>query len=234
MDIKKYISGWLDSSIKNKLGTGLLMGAAICYLILAIQLLVFASKFDGVGIVLGVFLFLLILFAFHVILTIGLLGSFDIVTSITKTWAILLVVTDVWAGLEMFIIFVIFKNILSPVVSLLSSALSVFGTPSFVFFIIFAQLFTIATIFTLKVTDGPKSRLAALIFCVITGMVGGHLFYVGRTKAALVRIIFTITIVLYFVPAIMEIIDFILICCGKFKDVNKAPVVEWIPGVKKQ
>ncbi|MDE6069082.1 MAG: NINE protein, partial [Treponemataceae bacterium] len=71
------------------------------------------------------------------------------------------------------------------------------------------------------------SRLAALVFCILTGMFGGHLIYANRTKKAVLRIVLTVTLVLSFVSAVLAIIDIIKIVIGKFTDGEGRVITEW-------
>lgn len=232
MDVKKFISKWLDSDIKNKIGTGLWAAAGICWLIIAIQWLCFTKKiFDFAGSAGGsiyllyfiVFLLLLILFVFYAILTVGLLGSINICASIIKTWAILTIFSDIVYLIE----FLIANKVMH---GMLSSMFKQVGLGSTLVIIIVSQVFTIASLFTVTVTNAPKSRLATLLFCILTGAIGGHLFYVGRNKGAIVRAVLSLTFIASFVSTILTIVDIVLIAIGKFKDADGNLVTEWIPG----
>lgn len=232
MDVKKFISKWLDSDIKNKIGTGLWAGAGICWLIIAIQWLCFTKKiFDFAGSAGGsiylsyfiVFLLILFVFAFYGILTVGMLGSNNICASIIKTWAILSIFSDIIYIIE----FLIANKIMH---GMLSSLFKEVGLTSTLVIIIISQVFTIAALFLVTVTDAPKSRLAALLFCILTGAIGGHLFYVGRNKGAIVRAVLSLTFIAAFVSSVLTIVDIVLIALGKFKDANGNLVTEWIPG----
>lgn len=232
MDVKKFISKWLDSDIKNKIGTGLWAAAGICWLIIAIQWLCFTKKiFDFAGSAGGsiyllyfvVFLLILFVFVFYGILTVGQLGSINICASIIKTWGILTIFSDIVYLIEFFIANKIMQGMLSELIENV-------GLGSTLVIIILSQVFTIAALFTVTVTDAPKSRLATLLFCILTGAIGGHLFYVGRNKGAIVRAILSLTFIASFVSAILTIIDIVLIAIGKFKDAKGNLVTEWIPG----
>ena len=64
-------------------------------------------------------------------------------------------------------------------------------------------------------TNG-KSKVAAALLAFFIGGFGVHMFYVGRTKAGVLYLIFCWT----YIPALLALIDFIFILCGKFKDKN--------------
>ena len=89
------------------------------------------------------------------------------------------------------------------------------------------QLFTILGGFLLKVDDDKKSRVVTLILWLFMGMFGGHLLYVKRTGAAVVRMVLTVTGILAIIPFILGILDLIKILSGKFEDNNKQLIVDW-------
>lgn len=233
MDVKKFISKWLDSDIKNKIGTGLWAAAGICVLILGIKWLVAAGDLaDELGAsYFGVFLSMFLIFAFYIAIAIGILGSISICTAVVKTWGIMTIIYDIVFLIEIVIANVVMDKIAGiNLFDLLDSAFEAVGIGSTIVLIILTQIFTIASIFLLNVTDAPKSRLAALIFCILTGTVGGHLFYVGRNKGGIVRAILSITFIAAFVSWILTIVDLVLIAIGKFKDSDGNVVTEWISG----
>ncbi|XXJ18876.1 TM2 domain-containing protein [Desulfovibrio caledoniensis] len=69
--------------------------------------------------------------------------------------------------------------------------------------------------------SSEKSRKTALILCIALGIIGGHLFYVGRIGKG---ILYLLTGGLFFIGAIM---DAIAIASGSFKDNAGAPLREW-------
>lgn len=66
-----------------------------------------------------------------------------------------------------------------------------------------------------------KKRKTALVLCLVTGMFGGHLFYVGRIGKG---ILYACTGGLFLIGVIM---DAIAIASGSFKDNVDAPLREW-------
>ena len=66
-----------------------------------------------------------------------------------------------------------------------------------------------------------KSRLVALILCIILGVLGIHHFYVGRIGMG----------ILYFftggLACIGWIVDIVLILIGNYKDADGLPLTEW-------
>jgi hypothetical protein len=69
--------------------------------------------------------------------------------------------------------------------------------------------------------SSEKSRKTALITCLIGGMFGAHLFYVGRYGKGF---LYAMTGGFFFVGPIM---DTIAISSGSFKDNAGAPLREW-------
>ncbi|WP_026167509.1 TM2 domain-containing protein [Desulfovibrio oxyclinae] len=69
--------------------------------------------------------------------------------------------------------------------------------------------------------SSEKSRKTALIACLIGGIVGAHLFYVGRIGKG---VLYALTGGLFCIGATM---DLIAIWSGGFKDNAGAPLREW-------
>jgi len=69
--------------------------------------------------------------------------------------------------------------------------------------------------------SSDKSRRTALILCLVLGVVGGHLFYVGRIGKG---ILYLFTGGLFCIGALM---DAVAIWSGGFKDNADAPLREW-------
>lgn len=65
-----------------------------------------------------------------------------------------------------------------------------------------------------------KKKTTALILCLLLGVIGGHLFYVGRVTKGILYV-FTIGFC-----GVGVIIDFISILTGSFKDNVGAPLRE--------
>ncbi len=95
-------------------------------------------------------------------------------------------------------------------------------------FLVLSQVLTVLSSFLIKINSTKKTRLVALILCLFTWGVGGHLLYVGRTGKAVVRIIFTVTVVLMIIPVIFTLLDLVKILTGKFIDKEKQPVIDWV------
>jgi len=67
-----------------------------------------------------------------------------------------------------------------------------------------------------------KARLTVLIFCLLLGLWGGHRFYVGRRKSAILQIL-TLGGLTFWV-----LYDLILILLGEFEDGNGAKIKKWV------
>ena len=81
-------------------------------------------------------------------------------------------------------------------------------------------------------TDDPPSdklRLPALLFSLISvfGVLGIHLFYVGRTNAGIIRIIISATVYGLLITIPWAWIDAILIVSGEFKDDQGRRLIKW-------
>ncbi len=67
----------------------------------------------------------------------------------------------------------------------------------------------------------PKSRLAALLFCIFLGGLGIHRFYVGKVGTG-IAMIFTLGGL-----GIWVLIDIIMIATGSFTDIDGKYVLDW-------
>jgi TM2 domain-containing membrane protein YozV len=67
----------------------------------------------------------------------------------------------------------------------------------------------------------PKSRLVTFLLCTFLGTLGVHRFYVGKTGTG---ILWLFTLGLF---GIGTLIDWILIVCGEFKDIDELPIKNW-------
>ena len=67
----------------------------------------------------------------------------------------------------------------------------------------------------------PRSRLVALLFCVLLGVFGVHRFYVGKIGAGILMLV-TIGGL-----GIWTLIDLILIAVGSFRDKEGRRVFRW-------
>lgn len=224
---KNSVSAWLASSTLNKIGTALWTLAGIFYLVIGFKWLSLVNYAGLNNFKIG-FLLFLVYFLFYIGMTIGILLSNNLCATIARTWGVLAIVTAA-IYLIMFIVALIASKV-GPInfMRMLNSVKSAKGFGSFTILFLLAFCFTIATAFTVTVTDAPKSRLAALIFCLLTGVFGGHLIYANRAKQAILRIVFYITIFLAFVSGILAIIDLIKIIRGKFTDGNGVVLTEWM------
>jgi TM2 domain-containing membrane protein YozV len=67
----------------------------------------------------------------------------------------------------------------------------------------------------------PRSRLVALLFCILLGWIGVHRFYVGKTGTGVLMVL-TIGGL-----GIWTLIDLILIAVGSFRDKEGRRVFRW-------
>ena len=68
-----------------------------------------------------------------------------------------------------------------------------------------------------------KSRLGALLFCLLLGVFGAHRFYVGKYGTAILT-----TLTIGGVFGIWPIVDAILIIIGSFRDKRGRRVYNWL------
>ena len=69
--------------------------------------------------------------------------------------------------------------------------------------------------------ESPKSRLVALILCLLLGVFGVHRFYVGKVGTGVLQLL---TLGGF---GIWVIIDLILIVTGTFRDIDRRPLLRW-------
>ena len=67
----------------------------------------------------------------------------------------------------------------------------------------------------------PRSRLVALLFCILLGFLGVHRFYVGKIGTGILMLV-TIGGL-----GIWQLIDLILIAVGSFRDKENRRVFRW-------
>jgi len=67
----------------------------------------------------------------------------------------------------------------------------------------------------------PRSRLVALLFCVLLGWIGVHRFYVGKIGTGILMVV-TIGGL-----GIWTLVDLILIAVGSFRDKEGRRVFRW-------
>ena len=81
---------------------------------------------------------------------------------------------------------------------------------------------------TLK--DAPtsgKSRTMTLVLCLFLGMLGIHRFYTGKPGTAVVMLLCSVSVVLFWVTAIWVVVDFVSILIGGFRDGTNHVVRTW-------
>ena len=69
--------------------------------------------------------------------------------------------------------------------------------------------------------ESPKSRLVALILCLLLGVFGVHRFYVGKVGTGVLQLL------TFGGFGIWVIIDLILILTGTFRDIDRRPLLRW-------
>ena len=67
----------------------------------------------------------------------------------------------------------------------------------------------------------PRSRLVALLFCVLLGVFGVHRFYVGKIGTGILMLL------TFGGLGIWTLIDLILIAVGSFRDKEDQRVFRW-------
>ena len=73
-----------------------------------------------------------------------------------------------------------------------------------------------------QVANGSvKSKKVALLFCIFLGGFGVHRFYVGRVGTGVASVATLGGL------GVWTLVDFILILCNKFKDVDEQPLCNW-------
>lgn len=230
------MNAWLNSSIKNKVGTALWALSGI--LCLVVGILCF-NLFDEVGAgETGKFILLscIGLFVFHLAFTAGLLFSKDVCTGVVKTWGMLVIVADIFYIVAFLLGILLIGNILENIgfpIDILAmlpigDILSESGAIPFIILLIVTQASAIVSSLMIEASYTKKSKLAVLIFLIFTGIFGGHLFYVGKTKAGIIRGLLSATLILTFVTSILVLIDLVKLIIGKFSDANGELVQDWI------
>jgi hypothetical protein len=72
-----------------------------------------------------------------------------------------------------------------------------------------------------------RQVLVAFLLAFFLGMFGVHRFYVGKTGSGIAMVILTVTVVGAIVTAIWHVVDWIIILCGEFTDVEGRKVRRW-------
>jgi TM2 domain-containing membrane protein YozV len=76
---------------------------------------------------------------------------------------------------------------------------------------------------TTEISD--KSRLVALLFCILLGFLGVHRFYVGKIGTGILMLVTLGGL------GIWQLVDLILIAVGSFRDKENRRVFRWMePG----
>ena len=72
-----------------------------------------------------------------------------------------------------------------------------------------------------------KNRLVALLLSGFIGTLGIHRFYVKKIGTGVVQLLLTLSFIGIVVSAIWNLIDFITIACGEFKDIYGNKLTKW-------
>lgn len=218
---------WLQSGTKNIVGTILWGLSGILWLVLGIRWFALASEVGQLEILVLPYLANFILYA---ILTVGMIRSVNLCSALAKAWGILSIVMLIVGIVEIVVLLLVVDKMIDAInISGMFDSLSDSGGfTSWLVMLLLAEIFTIASAFTITVTNEKKSRLATLILAIFMGGIGGHLIYAQRTKAAVVRIVLNVTVFLSMVAGILWLIDFIKILKGTFKDSNGESIQEWV------
>jgi TM2 domain-containing membrane protein YozV len=73
----------------------------------------------------------------------------------------------------------------------------------------------------------PKLRLPTFLFAFFLGVLGIHRFYVGKTGSAIVMLILSLTVVGLLITSVWNLIDWICILSGTFRDADGLKIVKW-------
>ncbi|MCD8241708.1 MAG: TM2 domain-containing protein [Lachnospiraceae bacterium] len=71
---------------------------------------------------------------------------------------------------------------------------------------------------TIDPSISPKSWIATLLLCLFLGVIGIHRFYTGKIGTGIIMLVCAITGFGLVVTGIWALVDFIMVCMGKFKD----------------
>jgi len=72
-----------------------------------------------------------------------------------------------------------------------------------------------------------KLILPAFLLSFFLGPLGAHRFYVGKIGTGVVMLLLTISFVGLIVSAIWNLIDWITIICGEFRDGDGRKLTDW-------
>ena len=73
-------------------------------------------------------------------------------------------------------------------------------------------------------TMSSKNRMVALLLAFLFGVFGGHRFYAGKTKTAIIQLLTLGGL------GFWTLVDFVLILCGEFTDADGKRIGDWSPG----
>lgn len=72
-----------------------------------------------------------------------------------------------------------------------------------------------------------KSRSVAFLLSFFLGIFGAHRFYVGKGGTAVAQLLLTCTVLGIIISGIWNLVDWIMILAGNFKDKEGLVVSEW-------
>lgn len=76
-------------------------------------------------------------------------------------------------------------------------------------------------------TTSTKKILPAFLLSTFLGVFGAHRFYCGRTWSAVAMLLLTLSFIGLFVSAIWNLIDWIMLLVGSFKDGEGKKITSW-------
>lgn len=237
MNIKQSFSNWKNSSVTNKVGT--IFWAISTVLMMFAMILAPAADIDGYSS--ACFATAFPFFLINLVITFFLFLDVDIVKVIAKNFGYYLILCIVLVIFTLCVVLSILSNVIEPLAAVADAIgpkafFDVLGEAAgesfFALFpflaIVISAVLVIVGAFLISSSDRPKNRVCSLVMLILFGLLGGHLSYVKRTGAAVVRIILTVTIILMPVSELLCLIDFILILAGKFKDKQKNLITAWV------
>lgn len=87
--------------------------------------------------------------------------------------------------------------------------------------------------------ESTKCKLITLFYWIYFGGIGGHHFYLGNKKQAIIRLVITLICFIVFRSAslivlVLNIIDLIKLLTNKLYDGDGYPVLQWVIKKKKR
>lgn len=222
---------WAGSSVKNKIGTIIWCLASLCFL--ALTYFAIKANADGYEGTMALAMLALVNGVLYIAFAIGMFLGKNTCNSFVKVWGVIILIFDIVFAVALFVGVKVAGMILENMIGInpmemfwdaVVTVLQEFPTIPVIFGL--SQLLTFLSIFFVSVSDSKKSRLVALLFCIFTGLIGGHCIY--AKKKPVLRIIFTVTVVLMPITFLMNIIDFFKILVGKYKDKSGEYIVDWV------